>query len=54
MVFVINISEDSFETTDSERPLSIGTAEYVNVEMFEDFDYVCIRPLTQAAKGKTR
>ncbi|SEK89419.1 Exodeoxyribonuclease I subunit D [Carnobacterium iners] len=50
--FVINISEDSFETTDSERPLSIGTAEYVNVEMFEDFDYVALGHLHKPQKVK--
>ena len=50
--FVINISEDEFDTSDSERPLSIGTAEYVNVELFEDFDYVALGHLHKAQKVK--
>ncbi|MEG0267567.1 MAG: exonuclease SbcCD subunit D [Carnobacterium sp.] len=50
--FVINISDDSSETTDSERPLSIGTAEYVNVELFEDFDYVALGHLHKPQKVK--
>ena len=50
--FVINISEDKFDTSDSERPLSIGTAEYVNVELFEDFDYVALGHLHKPQKVK--
>ena len=50
--FVINISEDKPETSDSERPLSIGTAEYVNVELFEDFDYVALGHLHKPQKVK--
>lgn len=50
--FVINISEDKHDTSDSERPLSIGTAEYVNVELFEDFDYVALGHLHKPQKVK--
>lgn len=50
--FVINISEDKYDTSDSERPLSIGTAEYVNVELFEDFDYVALGHLHKPQKVK--
>lgn len=50
--YVINLKNDTSETTDSERPLSIGTAEYVNVELFEDFDYVALGHLHKAQKVK--
>lgn len=50
--YVINLSNDNSETTDSERPLSIGTAEYVSVELFEDFDYVALGHLHKAQKVK--
>lgn len=50
--YVINLSNDTSETTDSERPLSIGTAEYVSVELFEDFDYVALGHLHKAQKVK--
>lgn len=50
--YVINLSHDTSETTDSERPLSIGTAEYVSVELFEDFDYVALGHLHKAQKVK--
>lgn len=50
--YVINLSNDTSETTDSERPLSIGTAEYVNVELFEDFDYVALGHLHKPQKVK--
>lgn len=50
--YVINLSDDTSETTDSERPLSIGTAEYVSVELFEDFDYVALGHLHKAQKVK--
>ncbi|MEG0443646.1 MAG: exonuclease SbcCD subunit D [Carnobacterium sp.] len=50
--YVINFNNDTSETTDSERPLSIGTAEYVNVELFEDFDYVAFGHLHKPQKFK--
>lgn len=50
--YVINLNHDTSETTDSERPLSIGTAEYVSVELFEDFDYVALGHLHKAQKVK--
>ncbi|WP_407389482.1 exonuclease SbcCD subunit D [Carnobacterium jeotgali] len=50
--YVINLSNDTSETTDSERPLSIGTAEYVSVELFEAFDYVALGHLHKAQKVK--
>ena len=50
--YVINLTNDTSETTDSERPLSIGTAEYVSVELFEDFDYVALGHLHKAQKVK--
>ncbi|MBT2731930.1 exonuclease SbcCD subunit D [Carnobacterium sp. ISL-102] len=50
--YVINLSNDTSETTESERPLSIGTAEYVSVELFEDFDYVALGHLHKAQKVK--
>lgn len=50
--YVINGSADSVETSDSERPLSIGTAEYVPVSLFEGFDYVALGHLHKAQKVK--
>jgi len=53
MEFVINISDDSSETTDSERPLSIGNSrirEWSNC--FEDFDYVALGHLHKPQKVK--
>ncbi|MDZ7836342.1 MAG: exonuclease SbcCD subunit D C-terminal domain-containing protein [Alkalibacterium sp.] len=41
------------EASDSERPLSIGTAEYVDVNLFDDFDYVALGHLHKAQKVKT-
>jgi exonuclease SbcD len=42
----------SLETSESERPTSIGTSEYVNVEYFNDFDYVALGHLHQPQKVK--
>lgn len=50
--YVVNGGLESVETSDSERPLSIGTAEYVPVELFEDFDYVALGHLHKAQKVK--
>lgn len=48
--YIIDYSQDTSETSDSERPLSIGTAEYVNVHLFDDFDYVALGHLHKAQK----
>lgn len=50
--YVINGTADSVETSESERPLTIGTAEYIPVELFEDFDYVALGHLHQPQKVK--
>lgn len=50
--FVINGSADSVESSDSERPLSIGTAEYIPVDVYEDFDYVALGHLHKPQKVK--
>lgn len=41
---------DSVEVSDSERPLSIGTAEYIHSDLFEAFDYVALGHLHKAQK----
>lgn len=48
--YVIDYAGDSSEPSDSERPLSIGTSEYVNVHLFDDFDYVALGHLHKAQK----
>ncbi|UJF16406.1 exonuclease SbcCD subunit D [Jeotgalibaca sp. MA1X17-3] len=50
--YVISGTADSVEASDSERPLSIGTAEYIPVEVFEDFDYVALGHLHKPQKVK--
>lgn len=50
--YVINGTEQSVEASDSERPLSIGTAEYVPVEIFDCFDYVALGHLHKPQKVK--
>ena len=50
--YVINGTADSVEGSDSERPLSIGTAEYIPVNIFEDFDYVALGHLHKPQKVK--
>lgn len=50
--YVINGTADSVEASDSERPLSIGTTEYIPVEIFEDFDYVALGHLHKPQKVK--
>ena len=40
------------ETSESERPLSIGGSEYVNVDYYEDFDYVALGHLHRPQKVK--
>lgn len=49
--FVINIKDDDkLEESDSERPLSIGTIDFVSHELLEDFDYVALGHLHKAQK----
>ena len=51
---VENAGED-LEKSDSERPLSIGTSEYVPNSVFDDFDYVALGHLHGAQQvGNTR
>lgn len=50
--YVINGTADSVEASDSERPLSIGTAEYIPVDVFDDFDYVALGHLHKPQKVK--
>lgn len=40
------------ETSESERPLSIGGSEYVNVDYFDKFDYVALGHLHRPQKVK--
>jgi exonuclease SbcD len=40
------------ETSESERPLSIGGSEYVKVDYYEDFDYVALGHLHRPQKVK--
>lgn len=51
--YVVNQTKESVEESDSERPLSIGTAEFVDASLFEDFDYVALGHLHKAQKVKT-
>lgn len=49
--FIINLGKDKeLEESDSERPLSIGTVDYVPYELVEDFDYVALGHLHKAQK----
>lgn len=50
--YIVNQTTDSVEDSDSERPLSIGTAEYVEASLFEEFDYVALGHLHKAQKVK--
>lgn len=50
--YVINGTPDSVEETDSERPLNIGTVEYIPSELLEDFDYVALGHLHKPQKVK--
>ncbi|WP_208559410.1 exonuclease SbcCD subunit D [Marinilactibacillus kalidii] len=50
--YVVNQTKDSVEDSESERPLSIGTAEFVDAGLFEDFDYVALGHLHKAQKVK--
>ncbi|WP_379968338.1 exonuclease SbcCD subunit D [Ectobacillus sp. sgz5001026] len=46
--FVTSLGEEEENTSDSERPLSIGGAEYVNSNYFTSFDYTALGHLHQA------
>lgn len=46
------IGTETLETSESERPLTIGGSEYVGVEHFEGFDYVALGHLHKAQKVK--
>lgn len=46
--FVTPFGEEEENTSDSERPLSIGGAEYVDAHHFRDFDYTALGHLHQA------
>lgn len=49
--FMINInSEESLEESDSERPLSIGTVDFVPYDLVSNFDYVALGHLHKAQK----
>lgn len=49
--FIININnEEGLIESDSERPLSIGTIDYVPHNLVSDFDYVALGHLHQAQK----
>ncbi|SFJ95027.1 Exodeoxyribonuclease I subunit D [Marinilactibacillus piezotolerans] len=50
--YIVNQTKESVEDSDSERPLSIGTAEFVDAGIFEDFDYVALGHLHKAQKVK--
>ncbi|GEK91133.1 exonuclease SbcCD subunit D [Alkalibacterium kapii] len=52
--YIVNGVKESVEASDSERPLSIGTAEYVDVNLFDDFDYVALGHLHKAQKVKSQ
>lgn len=46
------IGTETLETSDSERPLSIGGSEFVSVDKYEDFDYVALGHLHRPQKVK--
>lgn len=52
--FLVNYQMDEeLEESDSERPLSIGTAEYVSADLVDAFDYVALGHLHKAQKVKS-
>lgn len=51
--FVIHTSAEEVEESDSERPLSIGTVEYIPAEVIEHFDYVALGHLHKAQRVKS-
>lgn len=48
--YVISGSRASLEESDSERPLSIGTAEWIDQSIFDAFDYVALGHLHKGQK----
>lgn len=49
--FVINLNKkEDVEVSDSERPLSIGGSDYIDVNYFTDFDYVAFGHLHKPQK----
>ena len=48
--YVISGSRISLEESDSERPLSIGTAEWIDQSIFDAFDYVALGHLHKGQK----
>lgn len=51
--FVINTaSSEELEESESERPLTIGTVEFVPVDLVEQFDYVALGHLHKAQRVK--
>jgi len=46
--FVTKHGESENNTSDSERPIAIGGAEYVSAQLFEPFDYTALGHLHQA------
>lgn len=52
--FVVNTaSDEKLEESESERPLTIGTVEYVPVDLVEPFDYVALGHLHKAQRVKS-
>lgn len=52
--FVVNTaSGEELEESESERPLSIGTVEFVPVDLVEQFDYVALGHLHKAQRVKS-
>jgi len=52
--FLINKNtEQLLEESDSERPLTVGTADYIPAELVNDFDYVALGHLHKAQKVKS-
>ncbi|QTJ33884.1 exonuclease SbcCD subunit D [Dolosigranulum pigrum] len=48
--YVISGSRTSLEESDSERPLNIGTAEWIDQSIFDAFDYVALGHLHKGQK----
>ena len=48
--YVVSGSRTSLEESDSERPLSIGTAEWIDQSIFDAFDYVALGHLHKGQK----
>lgn len=50
--YVVNGGMESLDESESERPLSIGTVDYIDVSYFDSFDYVALGHLHKAQKVK--